>query len=109
MSEFGLEVVQDDGSTLRDHLMAVWRSKGKLPKQLEVQEPPELVAHLWRYFAELHKERQSNGFNTGRITATTIKDWCQVYCVELELWEVKAIKKMDEAWIKIQEETKKNG
>lgn len=109
MLEFELDEEQDDGCTLRDHLTALHRSTGKLPKQLEaVQNPPELAMHVWQYFIELHKERQSNGFSEGRITATAIKDWCQVYCVELDLWEVKAISRIDNEWIRLRTEKRKN-
>lgn len=108
MSEFELEEKQSDGAPLREHLKSVWRSTGKMPKQLEIQGPPELAAHLWGHYLALHKERPNNGFGSGKITATTVKDWCQVYCVELDLWEVKAIGRIDDAWLKMQSEKKKH-
>ena len=107
MSEFELDEVQDDGCTLREHLIAVWKSKGKAPRQLEGHELPEHASHVWGYFLDLHSQRQGNGFSEGRITATMIKDWSQVYCVDLDLWEIKAINRIDGAWIKLHAEKSK--
>lgn len=107
MLELELEEAQDDGAPLRDHLNSIWRSTGKMPKQLEaVESPPELAIHVWGYFLELHKERSNNGFGAGKITATMIKDWAEVYCIALELWEIKAIRQIDDAWMKMQSEKK---
>jgi hypothetical protein len=109
VSEFELEEKQSDGATLRDHLKAVWLSKGVMPEQLrKAANPPEHAIHVWNHFLELHKERPDNGFGAGRLTASIIKDWCQLYCVELELWEVKAINKIDNAWIRLQSEKRKD-
>lgn len=109
MSEFELNEKQSDGAPLRDHLMIIWRNKGVKPKQLEQNEIPEHAAHVWGYFIELHKERQGNGFNEGRITATVILDWCSLYGVELDLWEIKAIGRIDSEWLRMQAERKENG
>lgn len=88
----------------------VWKQKKVKPHQLENAEPkPELAAHVWNYFLDLHDERPSNGFGVSRITSSMIKDWSDVYCIQLELWEVKAIRKIDAVWTSIQMEKQKNG
>ena len=71
-----------------------------MPEQLASEvELPELTSYLWRYFAELHAERSSNGFGPNRITSTGIKDWCSLNRIKLDPWEIKAIKRIDQLWM----------
>ena len=46
---------------------------------------PEHTAYIWDYFCELHHERATGGMGPGRITATTIKDWCYITRTQLDL------------------------
>ena len=94
---------QEDGVPLRDHLESLWRQTGKKPRLLEdAPELPDTISYLWQYFLDLHSERPNNGFSPGRLTATVIKDWCEVFMVHLEYWEIKAIREVDSLWISMQ-------
>jgi hypothetical protein len=100
-AQFGLNKVEKDGSTLREHLLAAWRMTGVMPVQLaEVPELPPLAAHVWGYFAELSRFRGSNGFGANPITPTGIKDWCWLSGITLQPWEIRAIARLDEAYLK---------
>ncbi len=68
----------------------------------EAAELPEMLSYLWQYFLDLHAERPNNGFSPGRLTATIIKDWCEVFMIHLEYWEIKAIREIDAIWISMQ-------
>jgi hypothetical protein len=102
-AQFGLDKVEKDGSTLREHLIAAWRMTGKMPAQLaEAPELPPLAAHVWGYFAELSRFRGRNGTLRGAnpITPTGIKDWCWLSRTTLQPWEIRAIARLDEAYLK---------
>lgn len=80
--------------------MVAYQATGVMPQQLkEAQEIPQLAQHVWYYFLELHAERGNNGMAPMRITSTGIKDWCFVSGIRLERWEIKAIRRIDSAWI----------
>lgn len=54
---------------------------------------PEAGAHVWGYFCELNREAAG-----GRITSTMMKDFAWSSGIDLELWERKAIKRLDAAY-----------
>lgn len=93
---------QDDGNSLRVHLECVYAQTGFLPEQLAAQPSlPQLVSHIWVWFLDMCCDRVS-GMEAGRLTATIMKDWCWATGNELELWERKAIRQVDEAWFRTQ-------
>ena len=77
-----------------------YQASGIMPEQLQQEKTlPYLTTHVWKYFVELHGERANNGMSPNRITSTQIKDWCLVMRTSLELWEVRAIRMLDNAWM----------
>jgi hypothetical protein len=71
-----------------------------MPKMLaEAPEVPVLAAHLWEHFNSLAYERVNTGFGISRLSASDIFGWCLINAISLELWELKAIKKIDAAYI----------
>lgn len=89
--------------SLRTHLNSRWRQSGKKPKLLEdALEAPPLAFHLWEWFLQLNEERGSNGMGPNRITAQLMKDWCWKTGNVLELWERKAISRIDTKWMEAQ-------
>lgn len=85
---------------LREHLQMAYAASGIMQEPLASEkEIPTQTEHVWRYFVELHSERNSNGMSLNRITSTTIKDWCELNRIKLELWEIRAIKTLDNLWM----------
>lgn len=86
--------------------MVAYQASGVMPKQLKDEKPmPHLTAHIWGYFLELSAERPSNGFGPSRITSTGIKDWCYVSGIKLKRWEIDAIRRLDNEWMKSQHDS----
>lgn len=78
-----------------------------MPAQLaNAPELPDLIAHVWGYFVELHQERGSNGMEASRITSSQMKDWCWASGNDLALWERKAIRAIDTVWMNAQGDSK---
>lgn len=89
-----------DGASERDHLLMEYNATGVMPEALVNEiELPELAAHVWGYFIELHTERSNNGFGPNRINSTGIADWCKLNGISLLPWEIKAIKRIDQLWM----------
>lgn len=63
-------------------------------------ECPPLAAHVWGWFLELNSERGSNGMEAGRITSQMMRDWCWATGNKLELWERKAIRRLDDVFMR---------
>lgn len=99
--QFELSKQQKDGSTLKDHLMMAYKASGIMPQQLaDAPNLPELAAHVWEYFLQLHIERGSSGMSHRAITSTGIKDWCEISRIKLEPWELRAIRAIDNEWMR---------
>lgn len=98
--QFALNRREKDGATLREHLEMAYKATGIRHKYLKDEKPlPWATAHIWQYFLELHAERPSNGMTPGRITSTAIKDWRELTATRLDLWEIRAIRILDNLWI----------
>lgn len=54
--------------------------------------------HLWERFLKMNQERGSNGMEANQLTSQFMKDWCWANGETLELWERKAIRKLDAKW-----------
>lgn len=82
------------------HLETVWRNTGKMPQQLEdLPELPELAAHIWQYFVDLHSERGNSGMGASKITSAGLLDWQAVEGITLKHWEIRAIRLIDNLWM----------
>ena len=85
------------GASLNDHFASVARQTGK-----KMPEPPALppeVRHLWHTFLELHRTRPSSGFGPSAITFVEMDAWQRLMRMPLEVWEVGAIRQLDDVWI----------
>ena len=91
---------QQDGATTREHLESLWRQSGVKPPELEAPPLPPLAAHIWAWFCDLSGERGNNGMGPSRLTARNIMDWCEFTATTLALWERRALRALDDAWIK---------
>jgi len=84
---------------LREHLEQVEKSTGKTPEELIGPEFPDIVAHVWAAFLDLHKGR-SYGMSGGNpLTWSDIAAWCNLTGIVLSSWEVDTIKALDMAWV----------
>lgn len=100
-SEIKLNQPQGDKATLRHHLTVVWEKTGKQPQQLIDAKPlPQAGAHLWRWFMDMNAMRNNNGVTESLLSARDLIDWCWFSGQSLELWERRAIRAMDIAWVR---------
>jgi hypothetical protein len=58
-ASFDLMMVQDDGSTKKQHLENVQRQTGIKPEELNVPEMPRCCEQVWNWFIQLNNARQS--------------------------------------------------
>ena len=83
-----------DGSTYRDHMLALERSGVDTGELVPPPIPPgfeELVDAFW----QLRRCAGSNGMTAGSITYSDLLAWQQLYRVELEPLEVDLLFSMD--------------
>jgi hypothetical protein len=100
---------QADGSRLRDHLESVERQTGKRPAQLDGPDLPDQGAHLWGWFADLSRGRQMGGMGPSRLTYADMQAWIALMGVAVEPWEIRALLRIDSAWLVCQAENKPKG
>jgi hypothetical protein len=99
-AEFKLIAKQDDGATLRAHLERVYQNTGFKPQQLaEAPELPEDGILVWTYFCELSAERSGNGMGPNPISSRDIEAWCRLNGIQLEVWEIGLIKRLDREFL----------
>lgn len=55
----------------------------------------EYTLPVWRYFNDLSRDRSSNGFGYNAITSSDILAWMTVTGVQLEQWQIGAIRRLD--------------
>lgn len=65
---------------------------------------PDLLAHIWSAFMELHSARPSGAMGPSVLTYEGIKAWMECTGQWLAPWEVAAVKRLDRVWAKIQGE-----
>ena len=71
-----------------------------MPQQLQdVPELPSLASHIWGWFIELHESRGNNGMGTSPITYRDIRDWSDITRTRIEPWEIRALRKVDSAFL----------
>jgi len=98
--QFELNVKQDDGCTLREHMMAYERAAGEVHDFME-DAPilPRGLIPLWVDFIDLHGSRGAGMAGPARITFGDILAWQTVTGAALDSWELSAIRKADDAFI----------
>jgi len=99
-ADFTLSVKQDDGHTLRDHLVNAWKQSGIMPDELRTAPRlPELTGHLWGYYLRLHRRRQNYGWGHVPLTYLEVEAWARLNKVTLDHWELDAILEIDDAYL----------
>jgi hypothetical protein len=80
--------------------MMAYQASGIMPKQLaEAPELPSLASHVWVWFCELHEARGGGGMGVSPISYRDIQDWSELTRTRIEPWEIRAIRKVDCAFI----------
>lgn len=90
-----------DGKPLKEHLHSIQRQTGVMPKQLaEAKSLPAGCGLLWRDFCELHRTRPRVGHNAApaAISYQDIDAMQRVRGIDLQAWEVEAIRAADMAY-----------
>ena len=98
-AEFALDVRQEDGHTLKQHLITAWKQTGKKPAELAVPDKPPSVEYLWEYWRELHRCRNNFGWGHMHLTHLEIDAWKRNTKRKLDPWELEAILQVDNAYI----------
>lgn len=86
--------------TLREHLASAEDQGGYIP-ELHPDPPPELVEYIWQIFGELHSARANNGLATSALTYSEMEAWGRLTARQLTPFEVRTIKEIDNAFLKI--------
>jgi len=94
-----LQAPQSDGQTLLDHLEQVEKATGQRPPEAECQEPPIEGEYLWEWFWELNQGRQAGISGPASLSWLEIKAWSELNRVQLEQWELQAIRIMENAYL----------
>jgi hypothetical protein len=95
-AQFALDQPEKDGVSRREHLLAAWRTSGVQPAELaEAPELPDGGSKVWADFQDLHKTRRSGLNGPERIAFADLHSWQIVTRLRLELWEVRAILRLD--------------
>lgn len=90
----------NDAKSLRSQLLSVERQTGKTPIELEnLLELPEMSVLIWKYFLELNNSRQS-GMGVNPISYSEMQAYFNLINVNPEIYEVEAIKMLDNVALK---------
>ena len=102
---FRLSKTDDKGTTVREHLEQVERQLGYKPTELEEpNEFPSVVTYIWAVFCRLSNRRTSNETGVNPISFTEIKAWKDLLEVKTQPWEIEAILKLDEVYLRVTRE-----
>lgn len=99
-ADFSLEVKNKQGITRRQELQSVARQLGFTPPELDLPPYPEIADYVFRWFYELNGGRQS-GMSANPLSWHEIKSWRDLTGVQLERWELVAIKRLDEVYLDV--------
>jgi hypothetical protein len=61
---------------------------------------PDSMKYIWDWFLELCRGRPSSGSGLAPIPSTEIAAWASLSRVELSVWELGVLRKLDMAFIK---------
>ena len=86
-----------DGTTERDHLVALQNATGKTPPELEIPPVPPGTEALLHAFEQLHAARPAGGFGIASIPLTEVIAWQTAMGVRLTPWEVETLLYLDRA------------
>lgn len=82
--------------SIYEHLLQAERATGKWQEALHPEPPPEVLAHVWDWFLELHLARVD-----GPITYPDIAEWSRLTGRAVEPWEVDLLKQMDGLYLRM--------
>jgi len=100
--EFNLNKTDDKGTTEREHLLQVERQTGHTPKALENPTPfPSLLMYIWSAYCSLNSARTAGFSGPNPITYTEIKAWKELTETPLKAWDIQAIKRLDQVFIRV--------
>lgn len=103
-----LSAKQEDGATLRDHLLSHWRQEKfdpeKKPELLEEVEYDECLEYLWDYFLDMSKRRTSNGFSYNPITHEGLEAWQRRRGIRFEPFEYEILDAIEVTYLCAHEE-----
>jgi hypothetical protein len=97
-AQFVLNELQEDGCTLRDHLLSGYKQTGVKSPELEVENPPDEAEYVWGYFLSLAARRRFSEHGPERISWIDIQAWLNVTRTKIEPWELNAILAIDNAY-----------
>lgn len=89
----------DDGSTARQHAEAYERQTGQRSPELDGPPLPPDLAHVWRWFLDLHSRRGSNGFGANSLSWVDLLAWVSLTEPGIRLVELRVIMALDNAWM----------
>lgn len=96
--EFTLSAPQDDGATLRDHLLILEKRTGERHELMAEAPPmPKGGDHVWGMFCEARSETPSDQ----RVTAAAMQSIEWANGIRLELWERQIIRALDWLYFKV--------
>lgn len=98
-----------NGISTCEHLEQVEKSTGFRPPELDGPEFPELLAHIWNVFLQLHTSRPAGGVGPGAITESEMRAWMQNHRVDLLPWECEVIKMLDNVYMRSISRERSNG
>jgi hypothetical protein len=93
-AQFDLAKQTPDGSTQREHLLAVERSTGVSIAELHPSPLPDGCQLLWDSFIELHNSR-GGGMGPSPIGWRDLQAWQEVRRVTLSTWEIDTLMMLD--------------
>lgn len=89
-----------NGVPLRTHLEHIVKITGKDDPDLYVPPFPEPIRRLWDKFLSLHDGRTYGINGVNPISYVDMDAWMRVTGNSLDEWEVKAVMRLDKAWLK---------
>lgn len=91
---------EEEGGTVLEHLQAVQQQTGQVPQMLLDAPPlPEGCEDLWGIFRELHSCRGAGVSAPQRITYLDLYAFQRVSGLNLQGWELEAIRQADAAFL----------
>lgn len=100
-----LYTARKDGSTLKANLQSAEEQTGK--RLIDEPEPPLAGQHLWDWFWQLDAARGGGMSGPLPLTFPDIQAWAKLLRLDVEPWEVVALRAMDNA--RLDETDKING
>lgn len=62
-------------------------------------DPPQGTAWVWSLFLTLHSQRQHSGSGFQAISYTEILSWTRLTQIPLQVWEITALRNLDNTWL----------